>query len=123
MQYVQAFERLNPRGVVSFYHEPALLISPQGIVSLPTGKHVEEFFGSLMANLKAQGYARSEFPRLTEHHLSKDLALVSGIGVWKKATGEQLRRFGLTYTLRRSPQSWQIVVATIHDEDSTPLHG
>ena len=118
MRYVEVFERLDPQAIASYYNEPALLISPQGIASLPTSAYVEQFFDSVMADLKAQGYARSEFPRLAEHYLSNELALVSGVGVWKKASGEQLRRFGLTYTLRRTLQSWRIVVATIHDENS-----
>jgi ketosteroid isomerase-like protein len=117
-RYVEVFERLDPQAVTSYYNEPALLISPQGIASLPTSADVEQFFNSVMADLKAQGYARSEFPRLAEYYLSDELALVSGVGVWKKASGEQLRRFGLTYTLRRTHPSWRIVVATIHDENS-----
>jgi len=118
MRYVEVFERLNPQALASFYSEPALMISPAGIASLSTSASVEQFFDSVMADLKAQGYARSEFHRLAEHYLSNELALVSGVGVWKKASGEQLRRFGLTYTLRRTHQSWRIIVATIHDEDS-----
>lgn len=118
MHYVSAFEQLDPRAIVSFYNEPALLISPQGVVSLPTRAHVEQFFGPLMVDLRSKGYSRSEFLRLAEHYLSDKLAIVSGIGIWKNTTGEQLRRFGLTYTLCRTPQSWRIVVAVIHDESS-----
>ena len=66
MRYVEVFERLDPQAIVSYYYEPTLLISPQGIASLSTGAYVEQFFESLMADLKAQGYARSEFPRLAE---------------------------------------------------------
>lgn len=116
LQYVRAFEQLDPRGIVSFYHEPALLISPQGTVSLPTSAHVEKFFAPLMVDLGSQRYARSEFPQLAEHYLGDKLAMVSGIGIWKTTTGEPLRRFGLTYTLCRTPESWRIVVAVIHDE-------
>ncbi len=121
MRYVEVFERLDPQAIAVYYNEPALLISPQGVVSLLTRAHVEQFFAPLMADLKVQGYVRSEFPRLAEHYLSSELALVSGVGVWKKATGEQLRRFGLTYTLRQTPESWRIVVAAIHDENSALL--
>jgi ketosteroid isomerase-like protein len=117
-QYVGAFEQLDPRAVVPFYNEPAMLISQQGVVSLPTGSHVEQFFAPLMAGLRSQGYAGSEFPRLAEHSLSDKLAIVSGVGIWRSATGEQLRRFGLTYTLCRTSNSWRIVVAVIHDESS-----
>ena len=118
MRYVEIFERLDSRAIALCYNEPALFISPQIIASLPTTASVEQFFVTVTADLKVQGYSRSEFPRLVEHYLSNDLALVSGVGVWKKASGEQLRRFGLTFTLRQTGPSWRIVVATIHDENS-----
>ncbi len=117
-RYVNAFEQLDPRGIVAFYHEPALFISPQGVVNLPTGAQVEHFFIPVMADLKTQGYSSSEFPQLGEHYLSGDLAIVGGVGIWRKATVAELRRFGLTYTFCRKPQSWQIVVAAIHDPES-----
>jgi ketosteroid isomerase-like protein len=120
-RYAEVFARLDARAIVSFYNEPALLISPQGIVALSTGADVERFFGRLMADLRADGYAKSEFPLLAEHYLSSDLAVVSGVGVWRKANGEELRRFGLTYTLCRALPSWKIVVAVVHDPDAA-LH-
>ena len=64
-----------------------------------------------MAELPAQGYARTEFSPLVERCLGDDLAVVSGVGVWKKASGEDLLRFGMTYTLRRAADTWRIVVA------------
>jgi len=118
-QYAAVFEKLDPSAVVPYFHQPAMLISPQGKVSLPTATDVEQFLGRVMADLRAQAYAKSEFSGLTEHRLSPDLAIVSGVGIWRKATGEELRRFGLTYTLCRTPPSWQIVLAVIHDPETT----
>jgi len=117
-QYAAVFERLDPSAVVPYFNQPAMLISPQGMVSLPTATDVEQFFGRLMTDLRAQAYAKSEFSGLTEHSLSPDLAIVSGIGIWRKTTGEELRRFGLTYTLCRTPPSWKIVLAVIHDPET-----
>jgi hypothetical protein len=114
-QYAAVFERLEPRAVVPYFNEPAMFISPQGIVSLPTGTDVERFFDRVMADLREQQYARSTFSALTEHYLASDLAIVSGIGLWRTATGEELRRFGLTYTLCRVLQSWKIALAAVHD--------
>jgi hypothetical protein len=37
------------------------------------------------------------------------------LGLWKKADGTDLRRFGLTYTLRKNNGRWRIVVAVAHD--------
>ena len=118
-RYVEAFEGLSPRAVVPFYNEPALLVSPQGIVALPTSADVEKLFDGLMSDLRGQDYAKSEFPRLAELPLNDDLAIVTGVGVWRKKTGEELRRFGATYTFCRTPQSWKIVVAVIHDPEAS----
>ena len=62
-RYAEAFARLDARAIVSFFNEPALLISQQGIVALSSGADVERFFGRLMADLRADGYAKSEFPQ------------------------------------------------------------
>ena len=117
-RYAAAFESLQATAVVPFLHEPALFISPQGVVALSTAAEVERFFGRVMADLRGQGYAKSEFSDLRQHDLGRDLALVSGVGVWRKATGEELRRFGLTYTLCRTAGSWKLVVAAVHDPDA-----
>lgn len=73
-----------------------------------------------MADLPAQGYAATEFSSLDGRHLSNELAVVSGTGVWRKTTGEHFAPFGLMYTLRRVEDGWRIVVATIYRRDSTP---
>jgi hypothetical protein len=115
--YVGAFTTLEPLAVVPYFSEPALLISQQGIVALPTGADVERFFARLMPDLRLQGYAASEFPQLAEQRLSHDLAIVSGVCVWRKRSGEELRRFGATYILSRASGNWRIAVATFHDGD------
>lgn len=62
-------------------------------------------------------YARTEFGPISVHRLADDLAMLSGGGVWKNAANEDLMPFGMTYTLRRTGQTWRIVVAAIHAPD------
>jgi ketosteroid isomerase-like protein len=114
-RYVRAFESLRPEAVVPYYHQPCLFISPQGVVALPTGADVAGFFQKVMADLRTSGYVSSAFPDLEVLRLSDSLAAVRGLGIWKKADGTDLRRFGLTYTLRKSDAEWRIVVAVAHD--------
>jgi ketosteroid isomerase-like protein len=116
-RYTDAFQTLSPHAVVPYFNEPAIMITPQGVMALPTGSAVEQAYEHVMAALPAQGYARTEFSTLVEHRLSDDLAIVSGMGTWKKASGEDLQRFAMTYTLRRAARVWRIVVACIHDPD------
>ena len=113
--YTQAFQTLDPRAVVPHFHEPALMITPQGVFSLPNGAAVEQAYVHVMADVRAQGYAKTDFPQLAAQRLGDDLVVVSGVGIWKKESGEELQRFGMTYTLRRAAGAWRIIVVTIHD--------
>lgn len=119
-RYTQAFHALDAAAVAQHFHEPALLITPQDTVALPTVAAVEQTYARLMKDLPAQGYARTEFSPLSERRLSDDLALVTGGGVWKNASNEDLMQFGMTYTLRRTGQTWRIVVAAVHAPDGSP---
>jgi ketosteroid isomerase-like protein len=119
-QYAEAFQALDPTAVARHFYEPALLITPHGVASLNTRAEVEQAYGRLMADLPAQGYARTDFSSLDERQLSEDLAIVSGTGVWRKTTGEAFAPFGLMYTLRRAERAWRIVIAMIYQRNATP---
>jgi hypothetical protein len=112
-RYTQAFQTLDARAVAQHFHEPALFITPREVLVLPTVDAVEQTYARVMADLPPE-YARTEFSSLSEHRLSDDLAMVRGSGAWKNAANEDLMPFGMTYTLRRSGQSWRIVVVAIH---------
>jgi ketosteroid isomerase-like protein len=118
-RYTQAFQALDARAVAQHFNEPALFITPKEIVSMPTIETVERLYARVMADMPPD-YVRTEFSPLSEHRLSDDLAVVSGSGVWKNAANADLMPFGMTYTLRRSGQTWRIVVAAIHAPDGGP---
>jgi hypothetical protein len=118
-RYTQAFQALDARAVAQHFHEPAFFITPSDVVALPTVTAVEQTYARVMADMPSD-YARTEFSPLTAHRLSDDLAMVSGSGVWKNAANQDLMPFGMTYTLRRSSQTWRIVVAAIHAPDGGP---
>jgi ketosteroid isomerase-like protein len=118
-RYTQAFQALDARAVAQHFHEPAFFITPRDVLALPTTEAVEQTYARVMADMPPD-YARTEFSPLSEHRLSDDLAMVSGGGVWKNEANEDLMPFGMTYTLRRSGQTWRIVVAAIHAPDGGP---
>ena len=120
-RYTQAFHVLDAAAVAQHFYEPAIFITPKGVVALPTMAAVEQTYAKVMASLPAD-YARTEFSPLTLHRLSDDLAMVSGSGAWKNAANEDLMPFGMTYTLRRTGQTWRIVVAATHAADGGPGH-
>jgi ketosteroid isomerase-like protein len=114
--YTEVFQALDARAVARFFHEPALMITPEGVFALPDASAVEQVYRHVMAALPARGYSKTEFSQIVERRLGADLAVVSGGGVWKKASGEDLQQpFGMTYTLRRVQGVWRIAVAAIHE--------
>lgn len=112
--YARVFQALDPWAVAEHFHEPALMISPDGVTAAADRAAVARAYARVMARLPAQGYVRTHFSRLHARLLADDLAQVSGAGAWKTATGADLSHFGLTYTLRRVDARWRIVVAAIH---------
>jgi ketosteroid isomerase-like protein len=113
--YAAAFQKLDAKAVAEHFHEPAVMVTPIGIFSTPDRAVVEEVYRGIMRDIAARGYARTEFSTLSEQHLADGLAIVKGNGVQRKGSGEDLQRFGVTYTLKRIASGWRIVVATIHE--------
>jgi len=114
--YTQAFQALDAGAVARHFHEPAFFIAPGDVRPLPTTAAVEQAYAKVMADMPPD-YARTEFGPISAHRLGDDLAMVSGAGTWKNAANEDLRSFGMTFTLRRTGQTWRIVVVAIHAPD------
>jgi ketosteroid isomerase-like protein len=114
--YTQAFGALDTRAVAGHFHEPALLIAPNEVIPLPNAAAVEQTYARIMGEMPPD-YTRTEFRGLSERRLGDDLALVTGNGSWKNASNDDIMPFGMTYTLRRTADTWRIVVATIHASD------
>jgi ketosteroid isomerase-like protein len=116
--YAQAFQSLDANAVARHFHEPALLITPYEVAALPTVAEVERAYARIMADLPSRGYARTEFSTLDARQLGDGLAVVTGTGVWKRASGQEFAPFGLTYTLRQTRGAWRIVVAAVYARSS-----
>jgi len=114
--YTKAFGALDARAVARHFYEPALLITPKEVIPLPTAAAVEETYARIMGDMP-RDYTRTEFRGLSERRLGDDLALVTGNGSWKNASNDDIMPFGMTYTLRRTADTWRIVVAAIHASD------
>ena len=117
-RYTKAFQSLDPKAVAAYFNEPALMITPKGVNALPNTAAVEQAYARIMAELPAQGYARTEFSQIAERRLGDDLTMLTGSGSWVDTSGKKFMPFGMTYTLRRTGQSWRIVIAIIHGADA-----
>jgi ketosteroid isomerase-like protein len=114
--YTEAFGALDARAVARHFHEPALLITPKDVISLPTAAEVEQVYGKIMSDMP-RDYVRTDFRGLSERRVGDDLALVTGNGSWKNASNDDIMPFGMTYTLKRIDTTWLIVVVAIHAAD------
>src|SRR5262245_56521071 len=113
--YTQAFGALDAKAVSRHFHAPALLVTPKDVIALLDAAAVEQTYAGIMRELPSD-YTRTEFRNLQEHRLGDDVALVTGDGSWKNVANDDIMPFGMTYTLKRSGDTWLIVSAVIHAE-------
>jgi len=58
--YYKAFSTLTVQSILRYFHQPALLIGPSGVIALPTAEAVVPIFGPIMESLRQREYLRSE---------------------------------------------------------------
>jgi hypothetical protein len=59
--YYNAFSTLDVQFVLPYFHQPALLIGPLGVIAIPTPAAVVPIFGPVMEDLRQRKYRRSGF--------------------------------------------------------------
>jgi ketosteroid isomerase-like protein len=116
--YTQAFQTLDPRAALPYFHLPCMFMPSQGVRVLTTAADVEALLTQVMEGLKARSYTRSALVNLNVKQMSANSALVSVSRVRHANDGRELERLGETYTLRRTEDGWKIAVAMIHDPDA-----
>jgi ketosteroid isomerase-like protein len=118
-EYFRAFQALDAERVLPYYHLPCLFLSPRGVTLVTTPTEGRALLTGMMGGLAAHGYAKSEWADLEIKPLSGDLALLSTRVRRLTARGDEMERFGATYTLRKTTDGWKIVVLAIHDPVAT----
>jgi hypothetical protein len=117
--YVQAFQTLNPKSILPFYHVPYMSLSFREVRVLNTPAEIEEGFARNMAILRENKYARTDIVELYARAMSKGLALVSVILERYSSEGEQLggagKTYNYTYTFYKADNHWKIVAVMAHD--------
>jgi hypothetical protein len=115
--YYGAFSTLKGEVVLPYFHEPSLLIGPQGAFAATTHTLLATAFTPAMEGLRARGFGRTELSVRNLKSLSATAALVGGIAQRYKIDGQQLDQAGVTYVLYRTEAGWKIAVVIIHDPD------
>src|SRR5258708_37908032 len=56
--YYNAFSTLDVQSILPYFHQPALLIGPLGLIAIPTPAAVVPIFGPVMEDLRQRTYGR-----------------------------------------------------------------
>jgi hypothetical protein len=118
VDYYQAFSTLEVHAIAPYFHEPALLVAPQGAFSAPTHEALRTALTTLVDSLRARGFGRSELRVDRVDLLSASTALVTGVAVRYTVGGPELERVGVTYVLQNADPRPKIAVLIVHDPDA-----
>jgi ketosteroid isomerase-like protein len=112
--YERAWSDHDPGAIASFYHEPAMRVSPNGPVIRQTRKDQEIFFSAFLPGLIQRGFDRTAWEELNVHLLDAETAMASGIVIRTRKDGSVLERIAVSYGLRKTPQGWRIFLSDTH---------
>jgi len=113
--YYRAFSSLDVQAVWPYFHEPSQLVSPAGVVAMPTRAAVAAAFQPSMDALRARGFAKSELINLHVKRLSATTVIAGGVAVRTKTDGQELNRAGVVYLLQKTNGEWQIATIVGHE--------
>ena|ERR1700729_2671653 len=121
--YYRAFSTLEVQAVWPYFHQPSMLIGPQGVFAAPTFAALATVFTPMMEGLRTREFGRSELSVGYAKSLSASATLVTGIAIRYRLNGQELERAGVTYVLHKAEAGWKIAVIVLHDADRNPPHG
>ncbi len=98
-EYYKVFSTLDVNAIVSFYCEPTMSISPQGVLSSASHAALTDALAPLVHSLRAKSYGRSEFVDPNATMLGQTDALVRGVAVRYTTAGHELERVPLSYVM------------------------
>jgi hypothetical protein len=115
--YYSAFSTLKLEAILPYFHEPCLLIGPQGTFAATTYTLLATAFAPAIEGLRARGFGRTELSVRNLKSLSATAMLVAGVAQRYKIDGQNLDQAGVTYVLYKAEAGWKIVVLILHDLD------
>ena len=108
--YYKAFSTLELDACAPFFSRPCLFIGLQGTFAVANREDLAKVLGPIIEALKTRDYQRSEFiePQLTT--LTDNTALVRGVAVRYSASGTELERVPVSYSVHQIGAAWKIAV-------------
>ena len=120
--YYRAFSTLDVQAILPYFHQPAFLIGPAGVIAVPTSAALTSIFAPAMEDLRARGYGRSDLSLQQFSLLSATVGLAIGVARRYKRDGQELERVGVTYLLHKADTGWKIAVVVLHDTGEVVRH-
>ena len=121
LDYYAAFNTLDVRAILPYFHEPSFLMGPQGAFAAPTHDVLTTVLMTVLDSLRARGFGRSELSVRRVKSLSASATLVTGVAVRYRVEGQELERVGVTYVLYNADSQWKIAVLIVHDPSEVEL--
>jgi hypothetical protein len=115
LDYYAAFNTLEAEAVLPYFHQPSLLLGPQGAFAAPTYHTLTTVLTSVIDSLRARGFGRSELSVRRVESLSASATLATGVAIRYRIDGQELERVGVTYVLYHADNRWKIAVLLVHD--------
>ena len=113
--YYSAVSTLNVDAVLPFFHEPSLMIVPQGVFAATTHAQLATAVRPTLEGFRAKGLGRTELSVRDIKLLSATASLVEGVARQYKLDGQELDQAGVTYVLHKAESGWKIAVLVMHD--------
>ncbi len=116
--YFNYYNEQNMKAMAeSVYHIPFVGVGANGFRVQSTKEEVTAAHEAHLENLKASGWARSEFPNPTVCVLNANMASASGQFMRYKKDGSVLSVNANTYFFGKTPEGWKIFSFTGHALD------
>jgi len=116
--YYAASNKQDVQQMVSYYHEPVMFITPQGVLTRATHAEAIPVVTAFIERLQSMGAARTEWAESHVKQLSDNLTVAGVVVVRYKAHGQEVERIGWTYLLQKTSGGWKIAVLAAHPADT-----
>jgi hypothetical protein len=101
LDYYAAFNTLEVPAILPYFHQPSMLIGPQGAFAAPTHDILTTALTTVIDSLRARGFGRSELSVGRVESLSASAISVTGVAVRYTVDGQELERVGVLRAVRR----------------------
>jgi ketosteroid isomerase-like protein len=117
-EYYAASNKHDGPATVSYYSEPVMFITAEGVAARATHAEVLPGLQQFFEHLRTMGVARSEWAEAHCKQLSATLVVAGIVVVRYGADGGELERVGWTYLVQKTSAGWKLAVLASHSPDT-----